>query len=158
MAHYLILGEAPGPHGCRFSGVPFTTEAQLLVGHLKFSGQQSSNRKEPYYAPASKIFWNIMLPYALQGKPFFIWNCVPLHPHKKDEPLSVRNPTSTEIRRYSSGLSKLVEVIQPIQVIAVGRKAQEALFKINVQAIYARHPSMGGASKFKNKMKELLMI
>jgi uracil-DNA glycosylase len=72
------------------------------------------------------------------------------------KPLSVRNPTSKEIREYSSGLSQLLEVIQPIQVIAVGRKAQEALSSIKVKAIYARHPSMGGAAEFKNKMNEFL--
>jgi Uracil DNA glycosylase superfamily len=81
-ATWLIIGEAPGPHGCRFSGVPFTNEDQLLGGCLTFSGLQSSKGKEPFHAPASKIFWKIMLPYALQGKSFFIWNCVPLHPHK----------------------------------------------------------------------------
>src|SRR4051812_35512122 len=40
---YLLVGEAPGWRGCRFSGVPFTSEAQLVEGTLPFAGRQSSN-------------------------------------------------------------------------------------------------------------------
>jgi hypothetical protein len=80
---------------------------------------------------------------------------VELHPHKKDQPLSIRNPTSKEIREYSRGLSQFINAIQPTQVIAVGRKAEEALRRINVNAVYARHPSMGGAKEFALKMNEI---
>ena len=34
----LALGEAPGWRGARFSGIPFTSEAQLLSGRLPFGG------------------------------------------------------------------------------------------------------------------------
>ncbi len=32
----LLVGEAPGWHGCRFSGIPFTSELQLSNGILPF--------------------------------------------------------------------------------------------------------------------------
>ena len=35
----LIIGIAPGYQGCRFSGVPFTSERQLCNGALPFSGK-----------------------------------------------------------------------------------------------------------------------
>ena len=44
----LVLGEAPGWRGCRFSGIPFTSEAQLISQSLPFSGRPSSRRKLPY--------------------------------------------------------------------------------------------------------------
>ena len=34
----LIVAEAPGPHGCRFTGVPFTSEEQLMSDALPFPG------------------------------------------------------------------------------------------------------------------------
>ncbi|MFA4936156.1 MAG: hypothetical protein WC568_10015, partial [Candidatus Methanoperedens sp.] len=34
----LVVGEAAGPWGCRFSGVPFTGEKQLCMHNLPFSG------------------------------------------------------------------------------------------------------------------------
>src|SRR5919106_4390686 len=38
----LLLAEAPGPWGCRFSGVPITSESQLLDAHFPVRGMQSS--------------------------------------------------------------------------------------------------------------------
>src|SRR3954451_22989426 len=42
----LLVGEAPGPHGCRFSGVPFTSEHQIVARTLPFTGRQSSLRPQ----------------------------------------------------------------------------------------------------------------
>ena len=39
---FLAVGEAPGWRGCRFSGVPFTSEAQLVNEATPFEGKQSS--------------------------------------------------------------------------------------------------------------------
>lgn len=155
---FLIIGEAPGPRGCRFSGIPFTNEAQLLEGHLYFTGQQSSKREEPYCAPASKIFWRVMFPYLVQGKSFFMWNCVPFHPHKKDKPLSVRNPTAKEILDCSMGLLELIEAIHSSHIIAIGRKAEQAISLIKVKSTIhpVRHPSRGGATLFEKQIKAVL--
>src|SRR5690554_885232 len=44
----LLLAEAPGPRGCRFSGVPFVSEAQLLDDTFPIDGYQSSARETPH--------------------------------------------------------------------------------------------------------------
>jgi len=41
-ATLLVVGEAAGPWGCRFSGVPFTGERQFLDSSFPFSGNWSS--------------------------------------------------------------------------------------------------------------------
>ena len=53
----MIVGEAEGKNGMRFSGVPFASEMQLLSGKLPFKGEQSSlgelhgkRKSKPYYA------------------------------------------------------------------------------------------------------------
>ena len=51
----LLVGEAPGPKGCRFSGVPFTSEYQLVSNLLPFRGDQSSNRAKPYKEASAGI-------------------------------------------------------------------------------------------------------
>ena len=43
-----LLLEAPGPWGCRFSGVPITSEAQLLDPEFPGMGEQSTVRDEPF--------------------------------------------------------------------------------------------------------------
>jgi uracil-DNA glycosylase len=41
-ASILVVGEAAGPWGCRFSGVPFTGEKQLLDPTFPLRGERSS--------------------------------------------------------------------------------------------------------------------
>ena len=149
---YLLIGEAPGPWGCRFSGVPFTSEAQLCRTELPFSGRQSSKRDKPYAANGAKIFWKVMHSYHPR---FFVWDCIPFHPHNENDPLSIRAPTTKEINAYSEILSKILRFTQPEAVVAIGRKAEKALNIINSTAKYVRHPSRGGAATFKINIEDV---
>jgi uracil-DNA glycosylase len=148
----LVIGEAPGPRGCRFSGVPFTSETQLCNGELPFRGQKSSISDLPYSENSAAIFWRVMLPYHPK---FFIWNCVPFHAHKQDEILSLRNPTRAEVYNYSSLLSDIISLIRPKHIVAVGKKAEFALKQKGYSCIYVRHPSHGGAKEFRTDIKKI---
>ena len=150
---HLIVGEAPGPWGCRFSGVPFTSEAQLLKGELSFCGKQSSKNNEPYSAKGAEVFWKVMLPYHRKGVEFFVWDCVPFHPHYEGKPLApIRAPTSSELHECSDILLDIIRITKPQNVVAVGRKAERALATVNIKSEYVRHPSRGGARAFKKGM------
>jgi len=146
----MIVGEAPGPRGCRFSGVPFTSEAQLCThGFLPFMGRQSSARESPYTENTATIFWKALAPYHPK---FLVWNCVPFHPHKQGEILSIRSPTKKEVSFYSGILSELRALVKPIHILAVGRKAELGLRQIGVRPIYVKHPSHGGAREFRTRL------
>jgi len=146
----LVVGEAPGPRGCRFSGVPFTSEAQLCAqGYLPFAGHQSSARESPYAENSATIFWKVLAPYHPK---FLVWNCVPFHPHKQGEILSIRSPTKKEVIFYSGILSELKKLVKPIHILAVGRKAELGLRQIGVRPIYLKHPSHGGAREFRTRL------
>jgi hypothetical protein len=148
----VLIGEAPGPWGCRFSGVPFTSEAQLCAGILPFRGCQSSNRDRPCSERSATIFWNTLRRHHPR---FFQWNCIPLQPHRRGEPLSIRSPLLREIEHYGDVLLVLLSLLQPACVIAVGRKAHIALARIGVEAVYVRHPSHGGAKVFRVGVERL---
>lgn len=157
----LLLGEAPGPWGCRFSGIPFTGERQLLTHSLPFCGRQSSRdeprmrtrRKPPYISNSARLFWSTMLPYYPR---FMVWNCVPFHPYKTGSILTVRTPTASEVLRYSRILSEIILLLKPEKIIAVGRKAQFSLNHLGAACDYVRHPSQGGATKFKKGINSTL--
>jgi uracil-DNA glycosylase len=151
----LVVGEAPGPRGCRFSGVPFTSEYQICSSMLPFTGQKSSIGDLPYSENSATIFWRALLPYSQR---FFIWNSVPFHPHKKGQSLSVRSPTMDEVRFYSALLSEIILLIKPRQIIAVGKKAEYSLREKGFSCIYVRHPSHGGANEFGAGIKGYLAI
>ena len=148
----LILGEAPGWRGCRFSGVPFTSETQILSGTLPFPGMQSSRNERPYAEASATIFWRVMCPHHPQ---FLVWNCLPFHPYQRGKPLSNRSPKRTEIRAYLHLLEGFIEILSPTRVIAVGASAQFALAEVNVDAQRVRHPSHGGSREFQAGIEEL---
>jgi len=156
--YVLVVGEAPGPWGARFSGVPFTTEKQLCEGKLPFTGKRSSKNGSPH--PREKgqgrtaiTFWKVMSPYHPK---FFAWDCVPFHPHRSDDILSIRKPKRTEIREYSGLLSTIHELIKPKRIVAVGRTAEWALDSIGIESVYVRHPSRSGAKRFEDGIRKIL--
>ena len=149
----LVVGEAPGWRGCRFSGIPFTSEAQLVSSVLPFSGFRSSQRSSPYTEASATLFWRIMKPYHPQ---FLVWNCIPFHPHQPGVPLSNRAPSEAEIRKFSPSLARLISLLAPRQVIAIGKSAQKALTMLGISCIAVRHPAHGGSKEFGVKMARIL--
>ena len=152
----LVVAEAPGPWGCRFSGVPFTNERQLLDPGFPVTGQPTSERfattGEPVNEYSGTIYWDAMLPH--WGR-FWTWNAVPMHPHKAGQPLTIRTPGVREVRRWHGLLAATVDVLRPRAVVAVGRKAEGALQAVDAAPVYVRHPSQGGATRFREGMAAL---
>ena len=148
-----VLAEAPGPWGCRFTGVPITSEEQLLDPSFPHAGRQSSARPEPYREYSASIYWRVMAPYAAD---ILTWNTVPFHPFKPGKPTSIRTPRTTEIKRFAPLLSQMLAILRPERIAAIGRKAEKALAAAGVQATYVRHPSQGGALLFEEGMRTII--
>ena len=140
-----LLAEAPGPWGCRFSGVPITAEAQLLDPAFPIDGQRTSRQEEPHTEYSAGIFWRVLQPVFPH---FFVWNSVPFHPHDAGKPLTIRTPRRSEVRRWSDLLEALLALLNPERIVGIGRKAERALTEIGADVTYVRHPSQGGAKKF----------
>ncbi len=149
----LLLAEAPGPWGCRFSGVPLTSESQLLDPDFPLEGEASGLSERPHREYSARIYWRVMRPYF---PCFFTWSAVPLHPHRPDAPLSIRTPTQREVRDWVPLVAAIVEALRPRQIIAVGRKAEFALRLLGIACTYVRHPSQGGARQFEAGVQTLL--
>ncbi|WP_022836451.1 uracil-DNA glycosylase [Salisaeta longa] len=148
-----LLLEAPGPWGCRFTGVPITSEAQLLDPSFPLGGQRTSRTPAPHTEYSASIFWRTLQPYAAQ---VMVWNSVPLHPHDAGAPLSIRTPRRREVARWDDLTRGLLDAVQPERVVGVGRKAERALRDVGADPTYVRHPSQGGAKKFAAGMTTIL--
>lgn len=148
-----LLAEAPGPWGCRFSGVPLVSEAQLVDPAFPISGHASSVNDTPYSEYSANIYWRVLGPWFPH---FFTWNSVPFHPFKPDKLLSIRNPGNREVLQFVDTTKALIEIIQPQIVLAIGRKAEFALGKTGVSCTYIRHPSQGGARKFEAGIESVM--
>ena len=148
-----LLAEAPGPWGCRFSGVPLVSEAQLADAAFPITGTPTSLGPHPHGEYSAKIYWRVLGPYFPH---FFTWNSVPLHPHRPGEPLTIRTPKAAEVRAWTAVLAGLLDTLRPARVLAVGRKAEYALAQIGAEATYVRHPSQGGARLFEAGVLEVV--
>lgn len=155
----LLLGEAAGYQGCRYSGVTFTSERLLLEGaiaRIDPPAQRLSLRPRPWSEPSATIVWGALHEAGLADHTL-MWNAFPLHPHKPGNPFSNRAPNAEELRAGAEILQLLLEDLpDDIHIAAVGRKAEQTLAKLGVGVQSAlRHPAMGGAPQFRAGLKEL---
>ncbi len=149
----LLVAEAPGPWGCRFSGVPITSEEQLVDRQFPASGRKTSLAEVPHAEYSARIYWGALQPYYSQ---ILTWNSVPFHPHRKGKPLSIRPPRVSEVNSFLPVLEAVVGFSRASRVVAIGRKAENALQHIACDATYIRHPSQGGATLFRNGIRDVL--
>jgi uracil-DNA glycosylase len=153
-ASYLLVGEAAGYAGCRFSGIPFTGEAQIVGPECLPWAQdlelRQSSRGEPWRERSGTIVWQ-----ALDGRQdCALWNAFPWHPCGT-EPLSNRKPTQDELDCAIPLLRCILRLFGPAQVFAIGRVSEAQLLKLGVRAPYIRHPSHGGKSRFVTSLQAL---
>lgn len=155
-ARFVLVGEAAGYAGCRFSGIPFTCEAQL-VGPERLgwtTGLETADGGPPARSSAHGPLWversaKIVWP-ALQAREHLdcvLWNALPWHPFGEGGALSNRAP-GRDLDDGLDVLRVLLSLFPTAQPCAVGRVAQRALARIGVKAPYIRHPSHGGKRAF----------
>jgi hypothetical protein len=155
----VLLGEALGFRGGRFSGIAFTSERQLAgpAGRLlPWAGcrpfQATSRNPDLWLEPSGSVVWD-----ALGGdaRGVLLWNAFPWHPYAARGPLSNRTP---ERRLVAANLDLLEALLaelngaRGVRVLAVGRTAQAALATLGVAAPALRHPAYGGASLFRQQL------
>jgi uracil-DNA glycosylase len=146
-ARYVLIGEAAGYAGCRFSGIPFTGEAQIVgpdpLPWARAPELRQSSMGGPWRERSGQIVWE-----AFRGRrDCVLWNTFPWHPHG-DHPLSNRRPRSSELRECTDVLKCAVSLFPGAQICAIGRVSQSKLKDVGIEATYIRHPSHGGKRAF----------
>lgn len=171
----ILVAEALGYQGGRFSGIAMTSE-RMLMGHhadagpLEILGQaapplprtsnpaRTANRTaqwQGFTEPTATIVWRELL-RLLCPLDFVLWNSVPWHPHRTRAKLSNRTPTTAESAAGAVHVRRLRQIYPNATVIAVGTKAREALTNLQIPARSARHPANGGASDFTADIRKIL--
>ena len=153
-ASYVLVGEAAGYAGCRFSGTPFTGEAQIVgpecLPWARGMGFEQSSLGELWRERSGEMVWG-----ALNGRrDCVLWNAFPWHPYG-DRPLSNRKPKRSELERAAEVLRCFLALHPRAQVYAIGRVSQDTLGRLGVDAPYIRHPSHGGKTAFERGVRAL---
>ncbi len=155
-ARLVLLGEAVGYKGARYSGVTFTSEKQLVAGaipRIPVLQHRLSQRDLPFSEPSATIVWRTLYELGLTERTI-LWNALQVHPHKLDQPWSNRTPTADELRLGAPAFSILRDAFPNAKLVAVGQKAAELLGMMNIRVdCTVRHPANGGATKFAEGMR-----
>jgi hypothetical protein len=155
---HLLIGEASGYQGCRVTGIPFTSERLIAEGaipRLDTHRGRLSTRHIPWSEPSATIVWSTLHCLGIADSTI-LWNAFPWHPHSAAESHSNRTPTSAERAQGLPVLQALLSAFPRARLFAVGRQAERALLEMGRQASALRHPSMGGASQFRQALKAAL--
>lgn len=135
-----------GYRGGRRTGLALTDEIHL-DSHASLYGRLPLERATRGPAVAERtaaIAWRVL---ASIGRPVFLWNVFPLHPHGASS-LTNRAHTREERDAASHLMRWLLTELRPKRLVAIGRDAQAALAQLGMRAMQVRHPSYGGQGEF----------
>jgi Uracil DNA glycosylase superfamily len=148
-ADVICLGEAGGYQGMRWSGIAFTSERDLLRWGPPYAVTCAARC---WSEPSGTIVHNVLGELGAEHR-VILWNTVPMHPHRPSEPLSNRRPTAAEVEAGAPLAMRLIELVQPRTVVAVGRIAESVL---PPGTAYVRHPANAGGPAFREGMRAIL--
>lgn len=154
----VLIGEAVGYQGCRYSGIAFTSERLLLEGSIprqQALTHRLSQRALPFSEPSATIVWKTLYRLGMADSTV-LWNALQLHPFKPGNPWSNRTPGNDEVMLGQPALALLREAFPRAQFVAVGNKANLALTQMGISAPQVRHPANGGATKFSQGLESLM--
>lgn len=148
---YILIGEAIGYQGCRYSGIAFTSERLILenaIPRLPKVDHRLTVRHLPFSEPSATIVWKALYRLRIFQK-VVLWNAVQMHPHRLGEPWSNRTPTPEELMLGRPAIEQLRKTFPNARLIAVGKKSQAQLAAMGFAGCPAiRHPANGGANEF----------
>lgn len=169
-ARYILIAEAVGYQGGRFSGVAMTSE-RMLLGKARginpewalpagvFRRTSRPDLKPDGFAePTATIVWSTLLALGVAPTEFMLWNAFPFHPYKPGEGLlSNRTPTPAELEVGGGFARRLVKACPQARVVAVGAKSESILAMVGIPTLGAvRHPANGGATAFRSQVRALV--
>jgi uracil-DNA glycosylase len=157
-AKLILVGEAPGYQGCRYSGVAFTSEKLLMKGQIPrvdTAGARLTDCRLPFSEPSATIVWKKLHELRL-AETTLLWNAVQLHPFKPGVPLSNRTPTRSELALGRGAINLLKEAFPDARWVAIGLKAEAQLAAAGIKDVSkVRHPANGGATEFAKGLADI---
>jgi hypothetical protein len=134
-----LIGEAPSAHGARFSGIAFTAERSLAPADRTSA---PGLRRDGFSEHSASVLASALRRAGFDLSSVMLWNAVPFHPADPSDPLRNRRPTASELVLGIAWLERILALMRPGMVVAVGRTAGRAL-PPGTRVI--RHPANGGS-------------
>ncbi|WP_099827750.1 uracil-DNA glycosylase [Oceaniglobus indicus] len=170
----VLVAEAPGYQGARFSGIAMTCERTLLglkpavPAELVLApgtpvtrtsrpetGRNKPERAGGFSEPTASCVWGEMIRHGISDRTV-LWNVFPFHPRKGDDPLTNRTPTGTEVADHLHILTAMLDLLGQPRIVCIGRTSQNHLAASHPYAPAIRHPANGGVPKFREGLAEVI--
>ena len=160
-ARVLLLGEAPSHRGCRFTGIAFCSEVELvhkrdLVARTPLPLTSPNAHAKPMRERSAAVIWD-ELERGGCAREVVLWNAFPWHPHGLEANTTNRKPRLPEVQQGRDAFEALMGCFtHRLCVLAVGKVAEDALARWGGPecAGYIRHPAQGGEAKFRAGFRE----
>jgi hypothetical protein len=147
-APVVAVAEAAGWRGARYSGLVLVSERQLVVGGPY---RRSSRHPRGWSEPSATIVQSALAAGGWTDC-VLLWNLVPTHPAGAG-PHSNRSPARAEREAGAAILQRLLDIVRPRHVVAIGRLAAAEL---GAAVPCVRHPANGGATACRAGLAALL--
>lgn len=158
-SRFLLVGEAPGYRGAATSGVAFCSLSILLDdwgdpwnGFGPSSGYDSCSSAVFWKEATATLLWSCVSKVLKDQAMPLTWNAVPFHPASK----GTESNASVRLGDVGVGtiwLEALLEIFPESRLVAVGRRAEDALCKLGLEHHAVRHPARGGKHAFRRGME-----
>lgn len=174
-ARAVLLGEAPSHRGCRFSGIAFCSEVELVhkrdqVARQPLALTSAASAAKPMRERSAAVIWDELERGGCALR-VVLWNAFPWHPYRAPAaageatvgpcgPSSNRKPRLPEVDEGRAAFEALLGCFpQPLAVFAVGKVAEDALRRWGGAecAGYIRHPAQGGEGRFRAQFREQVL-
>lgn len=144
----LWIGLELGHNGGRRTGLAMTDDAHIEAHGRRFGVAdrlRCATKAGPAREMTAGIVWEAL---GRIERPVFLWNVVPVHPHRPAEPLSNRRHTPVERQTCLPHLHALIALLRPNKLVAIGNEAALALRQCGYPHVPVRHPAFGGKRDF----------
>lgn len=149
----MLIGIAPGIHGCYKTGIPFTDEHSVANCSFFSNAGYRIASEDPEKEMSAQCIWSVLNNVAKQP---LMWNIFPFHPHLQGNPNSNRNPSKQEMLLGKDILDRLCSLFEIERFYSVGTNAAKILKKDIPTIDYIRHPAYGGATLCREQLTKIL--
>jgi hypothetical protein len=152
----LWIGLELGHNGGRRTGLAMTDDRHLDAHGKRFGVAdrlRCATRAGPVQEMTASIVWEALDKIE---RPIFLWNVVPVHPHRANEQLSNRRHTRHERDACIAQLQTMIALVRPQRIVAIGNHASLALTRSGCHHALVRHPAFGGKRDFLRQVEQLV--
>lgn len=146
-----LIGEAPSAHGARFSGIAFTAERCLRPAQRTSA---DGLKKDGFTEHSATVLRGAMEAAGMDPASVVLWNAVPFHPARPDDPLRNRRPTAEELAVGRRWLDRFLVLMQPAVVVGLGQSSKRVL---PAGTLVLRHPANGGKPRLQAGLMEIAL-